>query len=349
MMTQTKSQNRENLFIERAAQILQCSPAQITSIFRNRPFKAARLHKIGSGVSRDTLASQFTEHDIKATPLSWYPDAFVFSADQTARVASLHAVRTGAAFIQNASSYLPIIALEPKASDRYLDICAAPGGKAAFFASQAGSTEGLQLNDKSQPRVAKMKQLLRDLNIELDPKQITTHDARHLIAELDGAKQGFDKVLVDAECSTEGGVNFASRNPLAGWSLERIEELHHLQVKLASHAYDLLKPGGIMIYATCTLAPEENEGVVTKLLQKRPNAIVQQLKFDAEPRIPAVLDWHGETYNPEVAKAIRVRPSDHMEGFFLCRVIKPTGDDEVDVKLRDQVVDLEALSLSSAS
>jgi 16S rRNA (cytosine1407-C5)-methyltransferase len=342
----SKSYDKEKLFTKRVADVLGVKAGTVTSVLRNRPVKALRLNRARAKSSREVLAAQLETSGIAARPLPWYPDAFLFPAQQTELVNQLAAVRTGEAFIQNPSSFLPVFALEPAPHDRYLDVCAAPGGKAALFAGLAGNAE-LWLNDKSAPRMHKLREVLRQLAVK--PARLTEFDARHLVTLLGDVGDGFDKMLLDAECSTEAGVNFESRNPLAGWSLEHIEELKHLQTKFAVQAYDLLKPGGIMAYSTCTFAPEENENVISNLLQRRPSAIIQKLQLKSEPTIRTLQAYQGSQYNDEVAKALRIKPSEHMEGFFLCRIVKPTGDDIKDAQLSQTIVDLDRIALAHAN
>ena len=111
-----------------------------------------------------------------------------------------------------------------------------------------------------------------------------------------------------------------------------------LQKQLISAGYDLLKPGGVLIYSTCTFAPEENEAVIASLLERRPDAIVQPLIFASEKRIRKIKSWKGKHYPAHISESVlRIFPSDYMEGFFVARVRKPTGNQSLDSKYIEPV------------
>lgn len=301
--------------------------------------RAVRTTRIGSSAASE-VAQQLKECGVSITPLPWYKGAFLFPAEQNHLVQQSPAVAQGLAIIQNPSSYLPVLALEPEAGDRYLDVCCAPGLKASLFAQLAQGVTELWLNEFKSERVQKLKSVLKMLEIEAT--KILNVDGRRL-AEPVGEKR-FNKILVDAECSSEAGVNFASNAPLKGWSVEQVTCMSHLQAKLALRAYDLLEPGGILVYSTCTFAPEENEGTIDALLTKHPEALVQKLTFNAEKTSAGMTDWDDRIFSPQVRNTLRVHPSDYMEGFFVARIYKPCGDEIKDTQARDAIVNLDTVA-----
>jgi 16S rRNA (cytosine1407-C5)-methyltransferase len=337
----SKEQTKQQTFIARIADILSVDRTRIPQILVNFPLKAARRNALKTNRSMTEIIDEVKQLGIKPQPLTWYPDAFLFPAYRTNELAASHLVLQGALFIQNPSSFLPVLALEPSRGDSFLDICSAPGGKGAHFAALVHNDGEFVLNDFDTRRLQKLRHLIDLLGVRSDAK-ITTFDGRRIVAELTG--QLFDKILLDAECSTEATVNFLARNPMVGWSLEEIERLSHLQAKMITQAYDLLRPGGVLVYSTCTFAPEENEQTISRLLKRRPEALVQQLTFDAEKTAPIITQWQGTSYHPEVVKCLRIFPSEYMEGFFISRIVKPTGDTAQDERLSKVTVDLDSLA-----
>ena len=136
-------------------------------------------------------------------------------------------------------------------------------------------------------------------------------------------QHGFDKILVDAPCSSEGRFKIADKKTFAYWSLRKIKEMVHKQRGLLLNASRLLKPGGTLVYSTCTFAPEENEGVVNWLLKKTAGALkVEPVLLDDVVSYPAVEEWEGKIFNPAVRNCFRVLPTSEMEGFFITKIVK---------------------------
>jgi 16S rRNA (cytosine1407-C5)-methyltransferase len=101
------------------------------------------------------------------------------------------------------------------------------------------------------------------------------------------------------------------------------------QKKLIESAFEALSIGGTLVYSTCTLEPDENEGVVTHLLNKYDNARMEEIEFvkDLEPLLTdkiteGITKWSGNTYHQEVAKSVRIIPSPEMMGFYIAKITK---------------------------
>ena len=329
------------LFTRRTAQILDVSEREVPEILVNSPKKALRVNglRFEKGVDGATQAilvdDTLRSEGIEAWRLDWFDGAFIFDAADTAKVQKQTLAEQGKIFIQNPSSYLPVIALEPTHSRNILDMCSAPGGKTALIAAlTAESNVNLIANEPKGRRMQKLKEVLGILGVQ--DVEFMDHDGRHLPNLL--GRETFDRILVDAECSTEAGINFESKEPLKDWNIDRVKRVSILQKQLITAAYDLLEPGGVLVYSTCTLSPEENEGVVSTLLERRSDAVVQPVSFEAEETIRKIKIWQGERYPKEVYdRCLRIFPSDYMEGFFLSRIRKPTGIKEIDESFEDVI------------
>ena len=166
------------------------------------------------------------------------------------------------------ASVLPALALAPQPGHRVLDACAAPGGKALALAAQILHVGGeLICNDKSMKRRAGLERMLQNYLRGTDAAiRVTGADAtRPDVAEW---PSHFDRILVDAPCSSERHIMQAPRTP---WTPSRLARDADVQLRLLRAAASRLAPGGLLVYATCSLAPTENDEVVDRLLaEKRP-------------------------------------------------------------------------------
>ena len=340
------SRDNEKAFLQRTGRILGVSTNEVRDIFIAPEEKALRVNPLGfaESVSLSDQLSEVTADLALVSPsiIDWYPRAMAFDAEHTAAIQSSASGRSGKIFIQTPSSYLPVHALlgvrnSSNRPVRVLDLCAAPGGKTALMAAETrrDSRTSIIANDPKARRVQRMREVFSTLLVPPEKVQVYQQDGQYL-PQLLG--QQFDKILVDAECSTDSGINFSAKNPLAGWSLERVARLTSVQVKLAQAAYDGLKPGGSMVYSTCTLSPEENEGVLARLKAKRPDTIIQPVFFDREATVRKIDKWNGNKYPDDVSRGVlRIFPGGYMDSFSLALIHKPLGSDEVDKPRRDEL------------
>ncbi|MDE2027172.1 MAG: RsmB/NOP family class I SAM-dependent RNA methyltransferase [Candidatus Omnitrophica bacterium] len=218
----------------------------------------------------------------------------------------------GLLYAQGLESILAVMALDPRPGQRVLDLCAAPGSKTSQIAMLMGNEGTLRANEPVRARLYKLKAVL----------ELT--GARARLSSLDGRRireqEGYDRILVDAPCSCEGRFIADDPKSFAYWSPRKIKEMSHKQKGLLLNAGRLLKPGGIMVYATCTFAPEENEEVVDWFLRKTQGAF--QLSAVSMPGVktsPALPGWRGRFYDASLKNAVRILPDERMEGFFIAQ------------------------------
>lgn len=219
-------------------------------------------------------------------------------------------------YAQDISSMLPILALKPKPGEIILDLCAAPGSKTTQAAGLMENQGTIIANDANLGRIRILASNLEKSGVM--NTIITRHDGVQLCEKLAKLGMKFDKILVDAPCSGEGTLRKSPKTNLM-WNVKVIEKLGRIQKKLAGSAMKLLKPGGEMIYSTCTLAPEENEQVVDFLV-KNFDVKVVDVKLGLKMRC-GVCEWEGRGFSKEVEKSCRVYPQDNdTDGFFLAKL-----------------------------
>jgi NOL1/NOP2/sun family putative RNA methylase len=228
-------------------------------------------------------------------------------------------------YVQEISSMLPLLTLQPKPQEIFLDLCSAPGSKTTQAAAMMENTGTIIANEVSLGRI-------RILNSNLEKCGVMNtivlkKDGVQLCEKLlQKTNLKFDKILVDAPCSGEGTLR-KSPKTFVMWNVKMIEKLSRIQKKLAASAIKLLKVGGEMIYSTCTLSPEENEEVVDFLLRKF-DVEIQSIKLPLKTRC-GVCEFESKQYDKEVEKACRLYPQDNnTDGFFLAKIKKLSEEEK---------------------
>lgn len=233
------------------------------------------------------------------SPVPWCPEGFVIE-DPEARP-GLHPYHAaGLYYLQDPSAMAAVLLLDPQPGEWVLDLAAAPGGKTTHIAARMQNL-GVLVANEIQPRRAS----ILALNVErlgVTHAILVNESPQRLADRWEGL---FDRVLVDAPCSGEG---MFARDPEAirAWSVDRVRRSAGLQKAILSEAARMVRPGGWLLYATCTFAPEENEGVVDFFLKAHPD-------FDLvdPPRHPAFDQGHPEWVDggdPRLVRAVRLWP-----------------------------------------
>ena len=219
-------------------------------------------------------------------------------------------------YVQEITSMMPIIALNSKADESILDLCAAPGSKTTQMASFMENKGNIIANDISIGRIIILSSNLERCGVT--NSIITRHNALELCERLKKLNMKFDKILVDAPCSGEGNLRCSPRT-LLEWSEGLLESLGRKQKKILNSAVELLKDDGEIVYSTCTYAPEENEMVIQDLLEKKDFKIVP-VKLPLKTR-NGLSEWKGNKFDKNMKDAVRIYHHDNdMEGFFVCKL-----------------------------
>ncbi|KAL1957111.1 hypothetical protein VTO42DRAFT_6369 [Malbranchea cinnamomea] len=221
--------------------------------------------------------------------------------------------------LQAASSFLPVMALAPQPNERILDMAAAPGGKTTYISALMRNTGCIVANDANKERA---KGLIGNIHRMGCKNTIVSNlDAR----EFPKAIGGFDRVLLDAPCS---GTGVISKDPSVKTSKTERDflALPHMQKQLLLAAIDSTnhhsKTGGYIVYSTCSVTVEENEGVIEYALRKRPNVKIVDTglgNFGSE----GFKSYMGKTFHPKMTLARRYFPHrENVDGFFVCKLKK---------------------------
>lgn len=254
-----------------------------------------------------------TSQKIKFKNVSWYSDALIVDRSEKTKIVESFLYKEGYVYFQNLSSMLPAVIMDPKPNEKILDIAAAPGSKTSQIAQMMQNTGEIIANDISRQRLFRLISVIKTLGIT--NVKIMQIPGEHIWKKYPNY---FDKVLTDAPCSMEGRFRLNDPKSYKDWSLKKIKVLSFLQKRLLHSAFYAVKPGGIIVYSTCTLGPEENEEVIQYLLDKESGyveVINTEIKFDE-----SIKKWKNKTFDKAIGKTIRIFPTQEVEGFFVAKI-----------------------------
>ncbi len=251
-------------------------------------------------------------------PVPWCPAGFRLTEDARPGKHLYHAA--GLYYIQDPSAMAPAEILAPRPGERVLDLAAAPGGKTTHLAALMQG-QGLLVANDVQPK--RVRELTNNLDRWGATHIVVTQEAPARLARHWPAF--FDRVLLDAPCSGEGMFR---KDPASRriWSPRHIQRCAHLQQRLLAAAARLVRPGGWLVYSTCTFAPEENEGVLARFLARHPDFTIAPIP--TRPGFaPGRPDWLRPPGPEELRRAVRLWPHKVAgEGHFVALLQRVQGD-----------------------
>lgn len=289
------------------------SPGTVDNILRGiaeKRFTTLRVNNLKYNIQ--DLMKYFKDINIKFDRVLWYKDALVIKNANEKDLQKLEIYKEGKIYLQSLPSMIPPLVLAPAEGDRVLDLTAAPGGKTTEMASIMNGKGYILANELDKLRCERLK-----YNVEMQGADIVevVNGRGEKIGE--NYKEQFDKVLLDAPCSGEGRFTIYNIQSYKQWSMKTVNELVKTQKKLFKSAYEALKPGGTLVYSTCTLNKLENEQIIDWALN---NFNIKQERIDLD--IKQAVSAFSNGFDKNVGKAIRILPSKDMEGFFVAKFTK---------------------------
>ncbi len=231
------------------------------------------------------------------------PDGGVRIA-KAGKITSLAGYDDGKWWVQDFAARIPATLLGAKEGDEVLDLCAAPGGKAAQSASLGAKVTAV---DISESRLSRLRQNMLRLNLQID---VVTSDVL-----LYNPQKRYDFILLDAPCSSTGTIR---RHPeiLYTRGSNDVKELSILQKKMLDHAASLLNEGGTLIYCVCSMQPEEGPDQIKALLERNGSLKRKEIKKNELPGIEQAILKTGDV------QTLPYYIEDGMDGFFISRLVK---------------------------
>lgn len=305
-------------FEERMKELLGEEYQEYCKVLDERYLNSVRCNTLK--ISVEDLKERLEEKGWKILqPYKGYPEIMVIDSElQPGEIGRALEYHLGYYYVQEVSSMMPPIALQPTENDVVLDIAASPGSKTTEIAAMMSNKGTLLANDVTLGRIRILSSNLQRCGVT--NILVTQHEGSNLCNRLD--KIGFkpNKILVDAPCSGEGTLR---TNPKTAsmFNENLIKKMSNIQKSLLRSAIKILPIGGEVVYSTCTHGPEENEEVVSYALENFPVEI-QEVKLPIKTR-KGIVEWKDKKYHDDVVKCARVYPQDNnTEGFFIAKLKK---------------------------
>ena len=274
-----------------------------------------------AGLRVNTLklsASQFQElSPFSLSPVPWCPSGFIVSPDAQPGKHPHHAA--GLYYLQEPSAMAVAEILAPLPGERVLDLSAAPGGKATHLAALMHNQGFLVANEIHPTRVWDLTENLERFGVQI---AAVTNETPERLATHFGAS--FDHVLLDAPCSGEGMFR-KSEATRSQWTLEHVHSCALRQQDILQAASRMVKPGGTLVYSTCTFAPEENETVIGRFLQGHSDFVLNP-PLERPSFAPGKPTWAPQYQHHPLERAVRIWPHHSVgEGHFIARLQRLDG------------------------
>ena len=247
----------------------------------------------------------------------WISNGYFYEAEDVPAKHPFYSA--GLYYLQEPSAMTPASRLKVQPGERVLDLCAAPGGKATELGAALQGEGLLVANDIN---TARARALLRNLELFGISNSFVTNEPPHVLAER--FPEFFHKIMVDAPCSGEGMFR---KNPAVvdSWQEKGPEYFSKLQREIIVQAADMLLPGGMMFYSTCTFSPLENEKTITHFLKERPDMEVIPME-DYEGFAEGLTSYRGEVFDESCKLCRRIWPHKMSgEGHFMALLHKKNG------------------------
>lgn len=255
----------------------------------------------------------------------WCDDGFYFESDPDMMPGKTAYYHAGLYYIQEPSAMYPAANALIKPGERVLDLCAAPGGKSLRAASDLAGTGLLVSNDINATRAGT---LLYNLELGGVPNIIVTNETPLSLAERFGAF--FDAVLVDAPCSGEGMFR-KDQDALGSWETFKTEKCTEMQKNILASAALLVRPGGRIVYSTCTFDKRENEGMIASFLKDHCEFSLSEL-----PKTDGIVSGYAAETVPDLEKTVRLWPQNlRGEGQFAAMLVRSGDGPDVNYPLPD--------------
>lgn len=314
------AQNLPEEFLQRMEEMLGSAYPAFCSSYEKPWAHGLRLNRL-KGIEAVRKACGI----FQLSPVPWALDGFYYGEEERPGKHPFH--EAGLYYIQEPSAMAAAQLLSPEPGDYVLDLCAAPGGKSTHIASLLNGQGFLLSNEIHSARAKILSGNVERMGIA--NAAVTNHDSQSLSLWF---PEFFDKILVDAPCSGEGMFR-KDENARAEWSPSAVEICAGRQQEILHHAAKMLKPGGLLLYSTCTFAPAEDEGSVESFLDGHPEFSISSACFyegfaRGNPRwVP------GGKGRSELEQTIRIWPHQAFgEGHYLA-LLKKAGATEKEARL----------------
>ncbi len=271
-------------------------------------------------IKPEKLAERLESLGFKLESITWLPYAYrVVGAPESPSIGSTHEYLKGLYYVHKDASALlpPILLIDGDYEGDVLDMCAAPGGKATHLAQLIYGQGRVIANDLVLYRIKSL--VSHVMRMRLNNIDVTWADARKLPSIM---KRRFKRILLDAPCSGEGTIMFDPGRKTRT-TIKDLAVIVKRELELLDAALNMLEPGGILAYSTCSIAPEENEYVIYRLMMIRDDFEIVEPRNKLFEWSPWLTSYKDMDYPDDYMKCVRIWPHRHgMMGFTICLLRK---------------------------
>lgn len=295
------------------------SPAEALEFFEaNEVARPVTIRTNTLKTRRRDLAQTLVNRGVNLQPIGKWTKVGLQIFDSQVPIGATPEYLAGQYILQAASSFLPVMALDPQENERILDMAAAPGGKTTYISALMKNTGCIFANDANKARTKSLVANIQRLGCK--NTIVCNYDAR----EFPKVIGGFDRILLDAPCSGTG-VIAKDESVKVNRNEKDFIQIPHLQKQLLLSAIDSVdahsKTGGVIVYSTCSVAVDENEAVVDYALRKRPN--VKLVETGLEIGKHGFTSFRGKHFNQSLSMTRRYYPHTYnVDGFFVAKFKK---------------------------
>lgn len=286
----------------------------IISAFHSQRPLTIRVNTLN--ISIDGFDEILIKSGVNFTKVKWLPEAYIIPDLSLSQFLDIK-IDPCTYYIQNLSSMASALILAPCQGEKILDIAAAPGSKTTQLVSYMNNKGEIVANDKSPVRIKKLEYNLNLQKVKI--ARITKYAGQIIWKQF---PEYFDKTLCDVPCSGEGTFLCSNSRTFKYWSQDN-KDLIEVQKWLLRSAISATKPGGLIIYSTCTLNKRENEEVINWILKKEDGIIkLEDIKINELELSPGIQSNMDLEQNKSLYMTKRIFPNTVMEGFYLAKIRK---------------------------
>lgn len=313
-------------FCQRMQELLEEEAREFFESFKEERAYGLRCNLLKFQSSEDFQTKVSNIENWELSPIPWCEEGYYYQPKNQPGKHPWH--EAGAYYIQEPSAMSAVELLGAKPGEKICDLCAAPGGKTTQIAGKMQGKGLLVANEFYSARAKILSQNVERMGIA---NTVVLNESTESLAK--GFVDFFDRILVDAPCSGEGMFR---KDPQAAqeWSLENVALCAKRQRQILEHAAKMLRPGGVMVYATCTFAPLENEKCIAWFLKEHPEFSLEQVRIADQYFSKGRPEWVSSPEEKpeyvlasEIARTYRLWPHKiRGEGHFAARLIKAKKD-----------------------
>ena len=297
-------------------------PESFERVLENMSFEKPTSFRVNTLVSSEEEILSLLRDQGFTVESGPFNNSYYVRGDKGHELSKTELFVSGKIYIQKLESMIPALILDPNEKEKILDLCAAPGSKTTQIAVMTNNNATIKAVEIDSLRCQTLKNIVT--TAQTTAVDILCEDGFRLDQRHPEFLDYFDAILVDAPCSNESFIN-PNDEDIPWWTSKRYKDYSGKQKGLLISAYRMLKPGGRLVYSTCTFDIHENEMVVDWLLKRYPEARVKESILPIENIHRGISVWNSKHLVKDVQNCARIIPNELFNSFFIAKIQKPVN------------------------